>query len=69
MFDKEKKGKRAGKKTRLSLHQKILIVIAVLLAIALVLVIVGRCKNGWDANGNPGTEDQCQSICPAHSAE
>ena len=42
MFDKEKKGKRAGKKTRLSLHQKILIVIAVLLAIALVLVIVGQ---------------------------
>ena len=42
MFDKEKNGKRAGKKTQLSLHQKILIVIAVLLAIALGLVIAGQ---------------------------
>ena len=42
MFDKEKNGKRVGKKTQLSLTQKILIVVAVLLAIALALVLVGQ---------------------------
>ena len=42
MFDKEKNGKRVGKKTQLSLSQKILIVVAVLLATALALVLVGQ---------------------------
>ena len=42
MFDKDKNGKRVGKKTQLSLTQKILIVVAVLLAIALGLVIAGQ---------------------------